>query len=54
MFTYLEKGGYHNLPSWVQMEQGGVLWMLPLLHLLLGVGLLLILLEERGGGLYQV
>jgi hypothetical protein len=54
MFTYLEKGDYHNLPSWVLMELGGGLWMLRPLLPLLGVGLLLILLGERGGGQYQV
>ena len=54
MFTYLEKGGYHNLPFLVQMEQGGGRLMLHPLLLLLGVVLLLILLGERGGGQYQV
>jgi hypothetical protein len=54
MFTYREKGDYHNLPSWGLMGQGAGLLMLRLLLLLLGVGLLLILLGERGGGLSQV
>jgi hypothetical protein len=54
MFTYLESGGYHNLPSWVLMVQGAGLLMLRPPLLLLGVGLLLILSGERGGGQYQV
>jgi len=54
MSIYREKGDYHNLRSWVLMADEGDLWMLHPPHLLLGVGLLSILSEEREGGRYQV